>query len=75
MTGKESSEQRKDVMPLLEEGREIRTEAASGLCARPTAETAGDFLLHLDHANVTFDEIVIERNSKVIDKSKDFAAL
>ncbi len=75
MTGKESREKSKGVMPLLLQGREIRTKATSGLCARPTAKTARDFLLHLDHANIAFDEIIVERHSKIINKGKDLTAL
>jgi hypothetical protein len=73
MTGKEICEKSKGRMTLLEHGREIGTETASGLCAGPSAKTAGDFLLNLDHANVTFHEVIVERDSKVIDKGKDLA--
>src|SRR5215203_595413 len=75
MASKERSEKCKGRMTLLEHGREIRTEATSGLSARPTAKTAGDFLLNFDHTNVTFDEIIVERHGKIIDKGKDLAAL
>src|SRR3954454_10140221 len=75
MSSKESSEKGKGSMTLLEHGREIRAEAASRLSARPTAKTTGYFLLNLNHADVAFDEIIVERHSKIIDKGKDLVTL
>src|SRR4051812_37541370 len=75
MTGKERSEKCKGRMTLLEHGGEIRAETTSGLSTRPTAKTTGDFLLNLDHADVAFDQIIVERHSKIIDKGQDLVAL
>ncbi len=75
MTSKEVCEQGKGSMTLLAQGREIRTEEASRLSSRPTAKTAGDFLLNLDHAKITFNEIIVERHSKVIDEGEDEVTL
>src|SRR5215203_2937854 len=75
MSGKESREQCKGRMTLFEHGREIRAETTSSLRTRPRAKTTGDFLLNLDHANIAFHQIIVERHGKIIDKGEDLAAL
>ena len=75
MLVKESGEKGKEGMTLLVHSREIRTDETSGLSARPTAKAAGDFLLNFDHANIAFDQIIVEGDSKIIDKSQNLSAL
>jgi hypothetical protein len=37
--------------------RQIATDATKGLSAHQTAKTAGDLLLHLDHANIALSGV------------------
>ena len=71
MTGKESGEKSKGSIVLLVHSREVRTEATSRVRARPTAKTAGDFLLNFDHVDVAFCQIIVERHGKIIGKGQD----
>lgn len=55
---------------LLTQGSEVRANRTEGISAVQAAETAGDLLLDLEHANVAFSEIVVEWYPEIIDRGK-----
>lgn len=54
----------------LAQGREIAADATKGLGADSRTETAGDLLLDFDHTNIALCEAIVERHSKVVQKSQ-----
>ncbi len=67
-SGLQSGQERK---PLFAQGRQIAANAAKGLCARQTAETARDLLLHFDHAQIALGLIVVKIHAQVFQEAED----
>ena len=59
---------------MLANGRSVRADAGDGLCAVQGAEAAGDFLLHLEHAQVLFGLIVGERDGRITQEGEAILA-
>src|SRR6059036_1196601 len=55
---------------LLAHCREIASDAAKGPRASRRAETAGDFLLDLHHANITLGTAIVERHGEIIQEQQ-----
>ena len=55
-----------DINALFANGRDIAADVAEDLRAETSAERAGNFLLDLDHAQVTLGQVVIEGNAKIM---------
>ena len=56
---------------LFAEGGKIAAQSAGSLSARPGTEAARDFLLDFDHADITFDKVIVKGDAEVIEKGKD----
>ena len=57
---------------MFSAGGEIASDPAEDLCPFERPEAAGDFLLHLSHANVVFALIVGEWHERVGQESQSF---
>ena len=55
---------------LLAQGREIASDAAKGHRASLRAETAGDLLLDLHHANIALRKAIVERHGEVVQEQQ-----
>src|SRR5215471_16915206 len=55
---------------LLTQRREIAADAAKGHRASLRAETTGDLLLHLDHANIALRKTVVKRHGEVVQEQQ-----
>src|SRR5437660_2775436 len=55
---------------LLAQRREIATDAAEGYSTSRRAETAGDLLLDLDHADITLGKTIVERHGEVVQQQQ-----
>ena len=64
-----------EVEALLVEGREVGADSAEGGGAFGGAKAAGDFLLHLEHANGLLGEVVAERHARVAGESQHLGCL
>jgi len=71
MTSQNLLQGRKQRQSLLAQRREIASDAAEVQSPTPTAETAGDLLLHLDHTNIALGLRVIKRNTQIPYKGQD----
>ena len=58
MTAKSGLQGRKQRETLFAQGGQIAANATKCVCTSKTAETARDLLLHLDHVQVAFSEVV-----------------
>ncbi len=56
---------------LLAQNRQIATNASKRLYSGPRTETHRDFLLNLDHAQISFSEVIVERHVKIFQKSQN----
>src|SRR6266566_7381298 len=59
-----------DSEPLLAQRREIASDAAEGRSESLRAETAGNLLLDLHHADIALREAVVERHGKVVQEQQ-----
>src|SRR6266581_3913165 len=55
---------------LLAQGREIATDAAESLSESLRAETAGDLLLDLHHAEIALGQAIVERHGEVVQEQQ-----
>src|SRR5438445_12622716 len=55
---------------LLAQGREIAADAAEGHRSRRRAETAGDLLLDLDHADIALRQAIVEGHREVVQEAQ-----
>lgn len=65
MTSQNLLQGRKQRQSQLAQGREVASDAAKIQSPTPTAETAGDLLLHLDHTNIALGLRVVKRNTQI----------
>src|SRR6266516_159503 len=54
--------------PLLAQRREVASNATKGGSSGDTAKAAGDLLLHFDHAQVSFSQIIVKGTAKLCKK-------
>jgi hypothetical protein len=52
--------------PLLSQGREVSSDATKGGSSDERAKAAGNLLLHFDHAQVPFSQVIIKRHRQVL---------
>src|SRR5579864_8112911 len=65
----ESLKQRiQHALTVLASSRDVASYLTKDVCALGTAKAAGHLLLDLDHANVSFGQIVVKRDAEVVDK-------
>jgi hypothetical protein len=64
------SKRREEGNVLFSQRREIATNAAEHGNSWLGAEAAGDLLLHLDHAQVSFGLVVVKRHRKIMEEPK-----
>src|SRR6266568_1291225 len=53
-------------MALLAHGGNVAADAAKDFSAAPTAKATGHFLADLGHAQVTFGQVIVERDPEVV---------
>src|SRR5947209_15488932 len=71
MTAKSSLQGRKQRETLFAQGGQIAANATKCLSASKTAEAARDLLLHLDHAQIAFSEVVVKIHAQIFQKAED----
>ena len=71
MTGQGLLERRQERDALFAQGGQVAADAAKDRPPLVRTETAGNFLLHLDHAQVAFGLIIVERHGEVVQESQD----
>src|SRR5216683_8085519 len=71
MTAKSALQSRQERESLFAQRGHIAPNAAKSLCASQTAETARDLLLDLDHAQISFGEIVVKIHAQIFQKAED----
>src|SRR5919108_6657244 len=54
---------------------DVGAQGEEAVGARGGAPTAGDLLMDLDHADVAFDEAVVERDPEVVRETQDLLAV
>ena len=70
MTAKSSLQGRKQRETLFAQGGQIAANATKCLSASKTAEAARDLLLHLDHAQIAFSEVVVKIHAQIFQKAE-----
>ena len=60
---------------FLRGGGEVASNSTEGLRAGFASECAGNLLLHLYHANVPFDQVVIEGDVEIVHEGQGFLAV
>src|SRR5947209_4577101 len=71
MTAKSSLQGRKQRETLFAQGGQIAANATKCLSASKAAEAARDLLLHLDHAQIAFSEVVVKIHAQIFQKAED----
>jgi hypothetical protein len=71
MTAKSGLQSRKHRETLFAQGGQIAANATESLSPGQAAETARNLLLDLDHAQVTFGEIVVKIHAQIFHKAED----
>jgi len=60
-----------DVLVILGQGRDIGADTGKGSCSFECAETAGNFLLDLAHAQILLGEIVRKWDAEVVEEGEN----
>src|SRR5712691_5887454 len=71
MTAQSGLQSRQERESLFAQRGHIAPNAAKSLCASKAAETARDLLLHLDHAQIPFGQIVVKIHAQIFQKAED----
>src|SRR6266446_5454891 len=71
MTTKSGLQSRQQRQTLFAQGGQIASNAAKGLGTSEGAETAGNLLLHFDHAQIPFGQIVVKIDTKILQEAED----
>ena len=71
MTGQGLLERRQERDALFAQGGEIASDATKHPRSCLLTETARDFLLDFDHANIAFGLVIIKGHSKILQESQD----
>lgn len=71
MTVQSALQSRQERKALFAQRGQIAPNAAKRLCASQTTETARDLLLHFDHAQIPFSEIVVKIHAQIFQKAED----
>jgi hypothetical protein len=71
MTSKGGLQRRQHRQTLFAQGGQIAANASKGLSESLAAETAGDFLLHLDHAKISLGEIIVKIHPQILQEGED----
>src|SRR5215831_13036705 len=66
-SGLQSGEQ---MQALLAQGGQIPTNAAEGNHSGFSAERARDLLLHLDHAHISFCQVIVKRHGEIVQEGE-----
>lgn len=64
------SKSHQEPMPLLSGGAQITANAAEGGRSRLAAERSRDLLLHFDHAQIPFRQIIRQRHARIRDEGE-----
>src|SRR2546428_5259329 len=71
MTRKGGLQRRQQRQTLFAQRRQIAANASKGLSTSDTPEAAGDFLLHLDHAKISFGEVIVKIHPQILQEGED----
>ncbi len=69
MTTKGGLQRRQQRQTLFAQGGQIAANASKGLSESFAAEAAGDFLLHLDHPQISLGQIIVKIHAKIREAS------
>jgi hypothetical protein len=75
MTTKGGLQRRQHGQPLFAQRGQVATNASKGVSESLAAKAAGDFLLHLDHAKISFGEIISKSTRRSSRKVRTAAAV
>ena len=62
-------------MALLAHGGQVATDGGGMHGAIPTAKAARDFLLHFEHTQVAFGQVVVKGDVEIIEEGQNLGAL
>ena len=71
MTTKSGLQRRQQRQTLFAQGGQIATNARKSLSSNQAAEAAGDFLLHLDHAQISLGQIIVKIHPQILQEGED----
>lgn len=75
LTDEGQAKRLEDIMPLLEHGIEVGAYDTEVLCTLEGSKAAGDFLLHLGHADGRLAQIVGERHAQIRHKPQHLGGM
>ena len=71
MTTKSGLQRRQHRPTLFAQGGQIATNARKSLSSSQAAEAAGDFLLHLDHAQISLGQIIVKIHAQILQEGEN----
>src|SRR5213593_171484 len=71
MTRKGGLQRRQQRQTLFAQRRQIAANASKGLSTSDTPEAAGDFLLHLDHAQISLGQIIVKIHPQILQEGEN----
>src|SRR2546423_12304050 len=70
MTTKSGLQRRQQRQTLFAQGGQIATNARKSLSSTQAAEAAGDFLLHLDHAQISLGQMIVKIHPQILQEGE-----
>ncbi len=71
MTNKRGLQRGQQGQTLFAERGQVATNARKGVSTRDAAKAAGDFLLHLDHAQISLGQVIVKIHAQIFQKAED----
>src|SRR5437763_17171476 len=71
MTTKSGLQRRQQRQTLFAQGGHIATNTRKSLSSNQAAEAPGDFLLHLDHAQISLGQIIVKVHPQILQEGED----
>src|SRR5438067_8643887 len=70
MTTQSGLQRRQQRQTLFAQGGQIATNARKSLSSNQAAEAPGDFLLHLDHAQISLGQIIVKIHPQILQEGE-----
>src|SRR6266702_5882381 len=71
MTTKGGLQRRQHRQTLFAQRGQVATNASKGVSESLATKAAGDFLLHLDHAQISFGEVIVKIHPQILQEGED----
>src|SRR5713101_4491140 len=71
MTTKGGLQRRQHRQTLFAQRGQVATNASKGVSESLAAKAAGDFLLHLDHAKISFSQVIVKIHPQILQEGED----